>query len=96
MKRIRFTLLIIFLHCLLSVKGLSQQYVLKGKVTDAQLEPLSYVTVQIKGLQIGTRTDDNGHYEFQLDEGEYEIVFSLVGYKKQAIKFVHKKNLQQN
>ncbi|MBK8144996.1 MAG: carboxypeptidase-like regulatory domain-containing protein [Bacteroidetes bacterium] len=92
MKRIRFTLLIIFLHCLLSVKGLSQQYVLKGKVTDAQLEPLSYVTVQIKGLQIGTRTDDNGHYEFQLDEGEYEIVFSLVGYKKQAIKFVHKKN----
>lgn len=77
---------------MLSLKAVSQQYLLSGKVTDAQLEPLSYVTVQIKGLQIGTRTDDNGHYEFQLDEGEYEIVFSLVGYKKQSIKFVHKKN----
>jgi hypothetical protein len=92
MKKTLCTSLIICLHCLLSLKAVSQQYLLSGKVTDAQLEPLSYVTVQIKGLQIGTRTDDNGHYEFQLDEGEYEIVFSLVGYKKQSIKFVHKKN----
>lgn len=76
----------------LAGRATAQQYILSGKVTDAQLEPLSFVTVQIKGLQIGTRTDEKGHYEFQLEEGEYEIVFSLIGYKKQSIKFIHKKN----
>ena len=78
--------------CLINTLVSAQQYLLSGKVTDAQLEPLSFVTVQIKGLQIGTRTDEKGHYEFQLEEGEYEIVFSLIGYKKQSIKFIHKKN----
>ncbi len=87
----------ILLYAAILLAGISgianaQQYILSGKVTDAQLEPLSFVTVQIKGLQIGTRTDEKGHYEFQLEEGEYEIVFSLIGYKKQSIKFVHKKN----
>ena len=69
-----------------------QQSILSGKVSDANLDPLSFVTVQIKNQQIGTRTDDKGHYEFQLEEGEYELVFSLIGYKKQSIKFIHKKN----
>ncbi|MCC7030334.1 MAG: carboxypeptidase-like regulatory domain-containing protein, partial [Chitinophagaceae bacterium] len=82
----------VLLSCLLCADVHAQQFKLSGKVTDAQLEPLSFVTVQIKGLQIGTRTDEKGHYEFQLEEGEYEIVFSLLGYKKQSIKFIHKKN----
>jgi hypothetical protein len=69
----------------------SQQSKLRGKVTNDRLEPLSYVTVQIKGEQIGTRTNDKGEYEFQLEEGEYEIVFSLLGYEKQVLKFVHQK-----
>jgi len=70
----------------------AQQFLLKGNVTNAKLEPLSFVTVQIKDLQIGTKTDLNGHYEFQLEEGEYELVLSLIGYKKQSIKFVHRNN----
>lgn len=89
------TILFVFTMLCISLAAIdvkAQQYKLSGKVTDAQLEPLSFVTVQIKGLQIGTRTDEKGQYEFQLEEGEYEIVFSLIGYKKQSIKFIHKKN----
>ena len=70
----------------------AQQYRMKGIVSDAKLDPLSFVTVQIKGLQIGSKTDEQGRYEFQLEEGEYELIFSLVGYAKQSIKFIHKKN----
>jgi hypothetical protein len=70
----------------------AQQYKLKGKVTNSNLEPLSYVTVQIKNLQLGTKTDDAGNFEFTLEEGPYEIVFSLIGYKKQSIKMLHLKN----
>lgn len=94
----RITMRIIYSICFVFFCNTSslyaQQYLLSGKVTDAQLEPLSYVTVQIREQQIGTRTDEKGNYEFKLEEGEYELVFSMIGYKKQAIKFVHKKNGQ--
>ena len=86
---------ILILWCfLLCSRGqlVAQQYILQGNVTNANLEPMSFVTVQIKDLQIGTKTDEKGHYEFKLEEGQYEIVFSLIGYKKQRIKFVHQKN----
>ena len=86
---------ILILWCfLLCSRGqlVAQQYLLQGNVTNANLEPMSFVTVQIKDLQIGTKTDEKGHYEFKLEEGQYEIVFSLIGYKKQRIKFVHQKN----
>ncbi len=84
-------ILLFFSLCFIS-KTFAQQYLLQGNVTNANLEPLSFVTVQIKDLQIGTKTDEKGHYEFKLEEGQYEIVFSLIGYKKQTIKFVHQKN----
>ncbi len=85
--------LFILLCCIIlnPIHSLGQQYILQGTVTNSLLEPLSFVTVQLKGLQIGTRTNEKGHYEFQLEEGEYELVCSLLGYKKQSIKFVHRK-----
>ncbi|MBK7763169.1 MAG: carboxypeptidase-like regulatory domain-containing protein [Bacteroidetes bacterium] len=73
------------------INSYAQQIKLIGKVTNAQLEPLSFVTVQIKDVQIGTKTDDDGRFEFMLEEGQYEIVFSLIGYKKQSIKLLHRK-----
>ena len=76
----------------ISISIQAQQYRLTGVVVDAKLEPLSYVTVQIKDLQIGTKTNDHGIFEFQLEEGEYELVFSLLGYQKQSIRFIHQKN----
>lgn len=65
---------------------------MKGRVTNRSLEPLSFVTVQLKNQQIGTRTNDKGEFEFQLEEGEYDILFSLLGYEKKSIKLLHKKN----
>lgn len=73
----------------------AQQFLLKGKVTDSNMEPLGFVTVQIKGMQIGTRTDENGMYQFKLEEGEYDLVFSLLGYKKISIKTILRKENQQ-
>ncbi|HOZ52332.1 MAG TPA: DUF5686 family protein, partial [Chitinophagaceae bacterium] len=90
MKLKIFTLLCI-ISCFFN-EAIAQQYKLSGTVSNSDLEPLSFVTVQIKNLQIGTKTNEQGQYEFLLEEGEYEIIFSLVGYKKQSIKFVHQKN----
>jgi hypothetical protein len=43
----------------------AQVYKLKGKVTNSKMEPLSYVTVQVKEEQTGTRTYDTGQYHFK-------------------------------
>jgi hypothetical protein len=64
----------------------------KGKVTNTKLEPLSYVTVQIKKIQIGTRTNNSGEFGFNLEPGDYEFVFSLVGYQTLTVPVVLHEN----
>jgi hypothetical protein len=66
----------------------AQQYKFSGKITNTSLEPLAFVSVQIKETQLGTKTDTKGNYKFQLAKGEYELVYSMVGYKTQTIKLV--------
>ena len=70
----------------------AQLYRLQGKVFNARMEPLSYATVQIKGQQIGTRTDANGQFKFDLSEGDYELVFSLIGYETRVVRCLLEKN----
>jgi outer membrane receptor protein involved in Fe transport len=57
---------------------------ISGRVTDAAgNEPLTGVVVVIKELNKGVQTDEDGNFEFNdIKKGTYEIVFSLVSYKK--------------
>lgn len=56
---------------------------LQGLVTDIKGEPVSYVNVTLEGTTRGVYTDVNGRYTIQnLKPGDYEIVFSAVGFKK--------------
>ena len=56
---------------------------LTGHVLDERTgEHLPYVNVQVKGTNIGTVTDESGHYLMQdLPIGRQTIVFSYVGYE---------------
>ncbi len=56
---------------------------LTGHVLDEQTgEHLSFVNVQVKGTNIGTVTDESGHYWLKdLPVGRQTIVFSFVGYE---------------
>lgn len=56
---------------------------LTGHVLDERTgEHLPYVNVQVKGTNIGTVTDESGHYLMQdLPVGRQTIVFSYVGYE---------------
>ncbi|MEZ5047063.1 MAG: DUF5686 and carboxypeptidase regulatory-like domain-containing protein [Chitinophagaceae bacterium] len=69
-------------------KSLAQQLILEGVVTNSKLEPLAFATVQIKGNQIGTRTDESGYFKFKLYENEYELVISLLGYETKKVKLI--------
>ena len=56
---------------------------LTGHVLDeATGEHMPYVNVQLKGTNIGTVTDESGHYFLKdLPVGRQTIVFSYVGYE---------------
>ncbi len=75
----------------------AQSYKVFGKVTNAKLEPLAFVSVQIKDMQRGAVTKEDGSYEIMLDEGVYEVVITMIGYKSQVIPIVlNKANHQQH
>ncbi|RYG05754.1 MAG: carboxypeptidase-like regulatory domain-containing protein [Chitinophagaceae bacterium] len=75
----------------------AQQFRVTGKVTNASLEPLSYVSVAVKGLTIGTTTKADGSFELLLTENRYEFVFTMIGYRQQVVEIVVRNNdVKQN
>ena len=69
---------------LLTISGFSQPYLVHGKVTDKNMEPLAYVTVQVSDPKTGIATKVDGTYELWLGAGKYNILFSIIGYKTQV------------
>src|SRR4026207_2014609 len=89
-------------HCLLLVllfcfSGAQAQYFkVSGKITNSKLEPLALASIQVKGSVKGTISKEDGTYELQLEEGSYDLVFSMLGYKTLLINLVVTKNYVQN
>lgn len=66
----------------------AQVHTLSGKVTNTSLQPVSYVSVRLKDLKQGTFTDEKGFFSLQVEEGRYELVFSIVGYRSRTVPVV--------
>jgi hypothetical protein len=75
----------------------SQSVKVSGKITDNKLEPLAFVSVQVKELSYGTVTKENGVFELMMEEGKYDLVISMVGFKPQVVTIIVKtQELTQN
>jgi hypothetical protein len=75
----------------------SQSYKLYGTVVNGKQEPLAFATVELKEIKLGTITKEDGSFSLALDEGKYDLVVTLVGYKPQIITVIMRKaNQQQN
>ncbi len=62
-----------------------------GRVMDKDKMPLPGVTVIVKGLSLGTATDQHGRYKLNLPEiKDLSLLFSFVGMKTQEIKYTGK------
>ena len=70
---------------------------LVGHVLDEKTgEHLPYVNVQLKGTNIGTVTDESGHYFLKnLPVGKQIIVVSYVGYETEELPVVIKENVTE-
>jgi hypothetical protein len=88
--------LLVLLFLIFSYNTFSQ-YTLSGKVTNTALQPLRYVSITIKELKLSTQTNAEGFFNFSIDEGKYDLVATMSGYKPQLITLVvNGKNIIQN
>lgn len=62
------------------VTVITQQRRIKGKVTDANNNALSAVTVSVKNHQIASSTDNQGNFEIEIPNDSSMLIFSLIGY----------------
>src|SRR5690606_25768313 len=69
------------------------QQVIRGKVTGEDGNPLTGVSVQIKGTSTGTSTDLYGNYSITIPAGEIILVFSRVGFITQEVPAQDKNNV---
>lgn len=68
-----------------SCTGLFAQQKIGGVVRSAEdSAPMPFVTVVVKGTQLGVNTDVNGKYTIAAQSGQ-TLVFSFVGYKSQEV-----------
>jgi len=74
-----------------------EKYTLSGQITDASTgEDLINATVYIYGENIGTVSNLYGFYSLTIPKGNYELVFSYIGYKDSKIKINLNKNISKN
>ncbi|WP_431200914.1 TonB-dependent receptor plug domain-containing protein [Mucilaginibacter sp. P19] len=60
-------------------------FVVKGKVTDDNSQPLPGVSVRLKGTSTGTQTDLNGNYSLNVPDGSVYLVFTYTGFEAQEV-----------
>ncbi len=80
--------LILILLLLIGVAATAQSIKVFGKITNAKMEPLAFASVQVKEYKQGSITKEDGSYELELDEGKYDLVISMVGYKVQVVTII--------
>ena len=65
---------------LLLFTSIAQQKNINGKVTDENGNPVSNVSVLVRGTKIGTVTSSEGNYSLSLPVGAKQLEFSYIGY----------------
>lgn len=80
-RKITFFFLLAFILHLIVLPALAQNSRVTGVVKDKQGNPVSAVSVNIKGSAAGTTTNDKGEYALDVPStGTTVLVFSFVGY----------------
>ena len=84
-------LILLFISFIFSANVFCQSHLLHGKIINSKQEPLAFATVQVKEIKLGTVTKEDGTYSLDIDEGKYDLIITLIGYKPQVITVVVRK-----
>ena len=78
--------LLLFIISLLIIYSNIKAFTLSGYITDNSGKPLQFVNVMIKGTSIGGSSNEKGFYSLTLQKGDYDVLFSFIGYAQQTKK----------
>jgi len=87
--------ILLFVCIAFSASAFSQYHKLYGKITNGKHEPLAFVSIQVKEMRSGTVTKEDGTYVLEMEEGKYDLVITLIGYKPQIITVIIRNDDQQ-
>jgi Ca-activated chloride channel family protein len=83
-------LLAIAIIALLAFKN-PTQFIVAGKITDSQKQPVAGVTVKIKNTKTATMSAADGSYSITVPDEKASLVFSAVGFVTKQVKVGNKK-----
>ncbi|WP_373398400.1 carboxypeptidase-like regulatory domain-containing protein [Algoriphagus halophilus] len=76
---------LLFLFTFLLFSEASAQFIVQGKVTDAETgDPIPFASVLLKGTTLGMNTDFEGNYSLSAKSLPDSIVVSYIGYLTQS------------
>src|SRR4051812_5688306 len=77
--------LLFILFTLTAFCASAQQYLLSGRVTGPNNEPVSFSSIYIRNSTYGTTANEEGRYQFRLSPGTYRVVYRYVGYREKVV-----------
>lgn len=78
----------------ISFTAISQSKTIHGVVTDSANQPLSSVSVTVKGTKTGTITNQDGAFDIAIPASATRLVFSYVGYNDQEVDVSSSSNIR--
>jgi hypothetical protein len=84
MRKFFGTWLPVFLGLVLPMLAAAQQTV-KGRITDPAGNPLPGATIQVRGIQQSTQSDEKGNFAILVPSGSNRLEVSFVGFQTQTV-----------
>lgn len=84
-KYIKSFLLFLLLGCCISVSAQNIQGVVTDSLTN---DPIPYLSVFYEGKDVGSITDNDGHYKVETRKGWNKLTFSAVGYVTKVVNII--------
>ncbi len=85
-----------FVFCSIILHLQAGAFTVSGRITDQNEKPLPFVSIYIKGTTIGSTSNLDGYYSLELNAGNYEFIYQLIGYKLFSEKVSLTKNITRN
>jgi len=77
-----YRLITLLLTAFVALQLTAQSGKIVGTITDGDYnEPMAFANVLIKNTTTGTTSDFDGKYQLEVEEGNYAIIFSYIGYQ---------------
>jgi hypothetical protein len=77
---------LVFIIIVCNLQSFAQQFFVRGKVIEKSgSAPVSYANIRVANQTIGTAANKDGEYELKLNNGNYKLIASCIGFNSDTI-----------